>query len=250
MNATNTTRSSLPSPHQGPGVRQLLIVVFILVAGLVLTKFTADVTRMGEPGIRLTDDHPFLPDTVGAWKGSPQTGLTADERAVLPPDTEKAARIYTNSNGQIVYCSVVLAGRDVTSIHRPEVCLTGQGWKLEAAQTERIDMPSIPGRILRVSRMNSSSTIQFKNEQTAQVYAVFVYWFIGHDRTTPYHWERIWWTMVDRIFHNRNHRWAYFLLDAIVPQQRAAADPRTGQAEAMQVLRQFTQSVYPQLTAN
>ena len=247
----NATQSSSPvSQPQGPGVRQLVVVVVILVAGLVLTMLTADVTRMCVPGIRLENDHPFLPETVVAWKGSQQTGLTEDERAVLPPDTEKAARIYTNATGQAVFCSVVLAGRDVTSIHRPEVCLTGQGWKLEAAQTERINMPTVPGGVLQVSRMNASNTIQLKNGQSAQVYAVFVYWFVGRQRTTPYHWQRIWWTTLDRVFHNRNHRWAYFLLDSIVLPERAAADPRAGQAEAMQQLQQFIQNVYPQLTAD
>ena len=100
MNDITITPSTSPvSQPQGPGARQLLIVVVILIVGLVLTALTADVTRVCEPGIRLADEHPFLPETVGPWKGSPQTGLTADERAVLPPDTEKAARIYTNASG-------------------------------------------------------------------------------------------------------------------------------------------------------
>ena len=246
----NTTPPSPPvSSPPGPGTRQLLIVVVILLAGLVLTALTADVTRVCEPGIRLIDEHPFLPETVGLWKGSPQTGLTTDERAVLPPDTEKAARIYTNATGQTIFCSLVLAGRDVTSIHRPEICLTGQGWKLEAAQTERIEIPTCPNGVLRVSRINSSNTIPLKNNQTAEVYAVFAYWFIGRGRTTPYHWERIWWTTVDRLFHNRNHRWAYFLLETTVPLHQTSTNPHPDQLEAMQVLRQFTQNIYPQLTA-
>lgn len=247
----NTTPASPPLPNlKGPGLRQLLIVVVILVVGLVLTTLTADVTRMTEPGVRLVNDHPFLPETAGPWKGSPQTGLSEDERAVLPPDTEKAARIYTNATGQSVFCSLVLAGRDVTSIHRPEICLTGQGWKLEAAQTERINTVGAPDGVLRVSRMNASNRFQLKNGQTAQVSAVFAYWFIGRNRTTPDHWQRIWWTTLDRVFHNRNHRWAYFLLDTMIAPERAAADLRAGQTEAMQLLRQFTQSVYPQVTAN
>ena len=247
----NTTPSSSPAPQPaGPAVGQLVIVVAILAAGLVLTKLTADVTRISEPGILLVNDHPFLPETVGAWKGGSQTGLTPDERAVLPPDTEKAARVYTNATGRPVFCAVVLAGRDVTSIHRPEICLTGQGWKLEPAQTEPIDVPAAPGGLLRVSRMNASNNMQLKNGQSAQLYAVFAYWFIGHGRTTPYHWQRIWWTTLDRTFYNRNHRWAYFLLNALVAPERAASDPHAGQAEAMQRLRQFIQNVYPQLTAN
>ena len=223
------------------------MVVLIVAIGLMLAAWTADVTRAGDPGIRLVGDHPFLPETAGVWTGSPQTGLTDDERSVLPPDTDGARRIYTNATGQAVYCCVVLAGRDVTSIHRPEVCLTGQGWKLDPSQTETISTPAFPGGMLRVSRMNAGNALQQKNGQTAQLYAVFVYWFIGKDRTTPHHWQRMWWTTLDRVFHNRNHRWAYFLLDVIVTPDQAAANPRTGQDAAMQVLRQFIQSLAPQI---
>ncbi|MEI8062798.1 MAG: exosortase C-terminal domain/associated protein EpsI [Verrucomicrobiota bacterium] len=232
-----------------PGIRQLGIVVLILVAGLVLTKWTADVKRTTEPGIRLINERPFLPDVVGAWHGGEQVGLTDDERSVLPPDTDGAHRAYTNATGS-VFGTVVLSGRDVTSIHRPEVCLTGQGWKLDAAQTERIDTPAEPRGVLRVSRINSVKTIPLQNGREAQMYVVFAYWFVGNKRVTPYHWQRMWWTTVDRVLHGRNQRWAYFLFTISVPADHAVTDFRADQDEAMQRLRKFIQDFYPQVVPN
>lgn len=237
-------------PASGPGLRQLVVVVAILVAGIVLTRLTADVKHISEPGIRLLNDRPFMPDVVGAWRGGEQTRLTDDERSVLPPDTDGARRAYTNATGGSLFCTVVLAGRDVTSIHRPEVCLTGQGWKLDAAQTERIETPAGPHGILRVARINSVKTISLKDGKEAQMCVVFVYWFVGKGRTTPYHWQRIWWTTVDRVLHGRNQRWAYFLFDIVIPASRAATDPHAGQDEAMQQVRHFIQDFYPQVVPN
>jgi len=251
---SDTTSPPVTAPaaprSRGPGTLQLGIVVAILAAGIALTALTSDVTRMSEPGIRLVDDHPFLPEVAGDWTGGEQTGLTKEERAVLPADTEGVRRAYTDKAGHTIYCSVVLAGRDVTSIHRPELCLTGQGWKLQRLQIETIAVPKAAGGELTVSRMNADNTMQLQNGQTAQAYSVFAYWFVGKDRTTPHHWQRIWWTTVDRVLHNRNHRWAYFLMSTILSPEDAGKDPAAGQEAAAQLIGRFVQDVYPQLTPN
>lgn len=247
--STPPTAAPATGSSRGPGTTQLIIVIMILAAGLLLTALTSDVTRVSEPGIRLVDGQPFLPESAGQWAGSEPTGLTPEERAVLPADTEGVRRRYTDAAGNFVYCSVVLSGRDVTSIHRPELCLTGQGWRLDAAQTEWIEVAGLPGGRLPVSRMNSSSQVQLKSGQTVMAYAVFIYWFVGKDRTTPHHWERIWWTTLDRVFKNRNHRWAYFLINNVVPPERVGNDPRAAQDESMRVIARFVQDIYPQLAA-
>jgi EpsI family protein len=236
-------------PSRGPGTLQLGIVVAILAVGIILTALTSDVTRVSEPGIRLVDDRPFLPETAGDWKGSPQTGLTPEEKAALPADTDGVRRLYTDPNGRTVYCSVVLAGRDVTSIHRPELCLTGQGWKLDPAKTEHIPVPAAAGGVIDVSRMNAVNTVPTPGG-SSQANAVFVYWFVGKDRMTPYHWQRILWTTEDRVLHNRNHRWAYFLISVISSSQRAEHDPKGADEDSMQLARKFIQDVYPKLAPN
>ena len=75
-------------------------------------------------------------------------------------------------------------------------------------------------------------------------YTVFVYWFVGKDRTTPYHAQRILWSTLDRVLHNRNHRWAYFLINALCP---PAPVPAKAQDESMDRIRQFIQDIYPEL---
>jgi EpsI family protein len=241
-----TVASPTPARSRGPGTIPLIIVIAIIGGGILLTTLTSDVTRVSEPGVRLVDDKPFLPPVAGEWQGGELGGLTKEERDVLPADTEGARRAYTAPDGRQIYCSVVLAGRDVTSIHRPELCLTGQGWKLAQLQTEKIEIPGAPGGALTVSRLNATSTIELKQ---GHAYAVFVYWFVGKDRTTPHHWERIYWTTLDRVLHNRNHRWAYFLISAIVPPDQVGADPAASQDAAMAAIGRFVREAYPLLTA-
>src|SRR5437899_1414743 len=139
------------APSRGPSTLQLVIVVAILAGGIVLTALTSDVSKVSEPGVKLVEGQPFLPEKAGLWTGGEKTGLTSDERAVMPADTEGVRRIYSDDKGHQVYCSIVLAGRDVASIHRPELCLTGQGWQLAAPRTVDIETPAALGGALRVS---------------------------------------------------------------------------------------------------
>jgi len=223
----------------GPSVLQLSVLVAILGGGVLLTALTSDVTKVTEPGVKLLDGQPFLPDQAGDWRGGEMTGLSKEERDILPADTEGARRIYTDAAGHQVFCSLVLAGRDVTSIHRPELCLTGQGWHWSGIKIAEVPTAAVAGGALQVSRLDAAHTVVMKDGRTGESQAIFVYWFVGKDRTTPYHWQRILWTTLDRVFHNRNHRWAYFLLHAPVT---------TNQAETMQIVSQFIQQLYPNLS--
>jgi len=236
--------AATPPLSRGPSVLQMAIVVAILAAGVAITALTSDVTRVSEPGIRLADGKPVLPDQAGDWTGQKPEGLTDLERNVLPPDTEGVRRMYRDKDGNELFCSIVLSGREVSSIHRPELCLPGQGWKIESEFTEPVPTPDAPGGVLRVMRMNAVRTSQLAGGQSVSTRFVFAYWFVGKDRLTPYHWQRILWTAEDRVLHNRNHRWAYIMV--YVPD-----GPRhESDEQSMQLISQFVQGVFPQLTAN
>ncbi len=232
----------------GPSLLHLGIVVAILGAGVVITRLTADVTKTSEPGIVLVDDKPFLVEKFGEWEGGPQEGLSETERKVLPADTEGARRVYRDAAGNQIYCSIVLAGRDVTSIHRPEVCLPGQGWKIQSEYVETVAVPSAPGGKLGVMRMNTTREVSRQGAPIGQMESVFAYWFVGKDRITPHHWERILWNTKDRVFHNTNHRWAYILIHAQVKPEVATTNPAKAQDEAMQLVARFVHDLYPALT--
>jgi EpsI family protein len=249
ISTSSQPAAAAPGASRGPSTRQLIVVVAILGAGILLTALTSDVTKVSEPGIKMANGEPFLPAVAGHWTGGEQTGLSPEERQILPADTEGVRRAYTDAQGRSIYCSVVLAGRDVTSIHRPELCLKGQGWQLDAPQTMEIETAAAPGGTLRVSRMAATGSRPAGEGRSAVLHTEFVYWFVGKDRTTPYHWQRILWTTEDRVLHNRNHRWAYFLINIPVDQRLAVENPPAAREQAEQLIRQFIQDIYPSLAA-
>ena len=238
--------ASTPTVTRMLSVRQLASIVAILGVTIVLTALTSDVTKVSEPGIRLVNGQPYLPDIVGDWVGGAADGLSDAEKQVLPADTAGIRRRYRRADGGEVTCSVVLAGRDVTSIHRPELCLPGQGWNIQREHAETIRTPAVEGGELKVMRMDAVHTVTTAaSARPAGV--IFIYWFVGKDRITPYHWQRIFWTTQDRVLRNCNHRWAYILIAASVrPEQTAEAQERA-QADTMRLLGSFVAQLYPQL---
>jgi EpsI family protein len=228
------------------GVTQLVLIAVILGVTIVLTALTSDVTKASEPGIRLVNGQLDLPDKVGDWTGGPVDSLTEAEKQVLPADTDGIRRRYSRADGREITCSMVLAGRDVTSIHRPELCLPSQGWNIQWEQVETIRSPAVENGELKVMRMNAVHTVAMAAPNVPSR-AIFVYWFVGKDRVTPHHWQRIFWTTKDRVLHNRNHRWAYLLIAAALrPEQTVEAQQRA-QADTMRLLGGFVEQLYPLL---
>ena len=234
---------------KGPGVVQIAVVVAILGGGVLLTALTSHVSGVAEPGIRLLDGQPFLVEKVANWSGGPLTGLTEAERQILPADTLGARRLYTDNNSNQIYCSVVLEGSDVTSIHRPELCLKGQGWVIERERVERLPLATAPGGGLRISCLDAKRTITLP-QGNAESRAVFAYWFVGKDRLTPYHWQRIFLTTKDRVLFNRNARWAYFLIYAPMTVEHEGLAQKRNEQETVQLISRFVQDIYPTLVPN
>ena len=135
--------------------------------------------------------------------------------------------------------------------HRPERCLeafeNGQGWKIESEQIESVGTPAAPAGTLKVMRMNMVREIPTTDGGAMRSRHVFVYWFVGKDRQTPSHWQRILWTAEDRVLFNRNHRWAYYLVHAQVAPLAAGAAPKAADDQAMNLIRKFLQDAYPAL---
>ena len=240
-------QSTMPA-RRGPSATQIAIVVAILGAGVLVTAMTSDVAKVSEPGVKLyPDGNPFLVDQAGDWTGGERQGLTEDEQRLLPKDTEGSRRVFKDKNGNEVFCSVVLAGRDVTSIHRPELCLPGQGWKIQNEYTQPIHVPTVPGGTLSVMRMNAARSFPLPDGRMAQTRSIFAYWFVGKDRITPYHWQRIYWTAKDRVLYNTNHRWAYILINVPIRSGMDGGGTAKPEDDAMKILARFVQDIYPTL---
>ncbi len=176
-------------------------------------------------------------------------GLSQAEREILPQDTQGARRLYRNDRGQQLFCSVILSGRDVTSIHRPELCLPAQGWKIHSQFVEEVQIPSAHKGRLKLMRLNAETEQGREQGRPTKFRAVFAYWFVGKERVTPHHMERVILTTKDRVLHNTNHRWSYILLHAMVDTKNQTSLERA-EDNTMEMMAGFVRDVYPELMLN
>lgn len=165
-------------------------------------------------GIKLAADgvNPVaLPGAIGLdWVGQ-VAEVTPIEREVLPPDTGFSRRNYVSllDRRQQVLLSIVLSGRDRTSIHRPELCLVGQGWTITGQVRHAFTRPDtravlIPATVLRIEREFTAA-----NGRKVKVPGLFAYWFVGADKVVATNTARVAYTSFDRLRHLEAHRWAY-----------------------------------------
>jgi len=169
----------------------------------------------GQAGVQLdaTGDNPIeLPSFVGTeWVGR-KAEISAIERTTLPPDTGFSRRSYVSvqDKSHSVFLSIVLSGRDRTSIHRPELCLVGQGWTVGRGVVKTIalrgDRNVVPASILHTSLVEPGSRREVK--------ALVAYWFVSSDAVVATHWQRFAHDAWNRLRHGRADRWAYVLVQA------------------------------------
>lgn len=203
-----------------------LAVVGLVAAEMGLLHRLAQRPAGGEAGVTLAADglNPVeLPAFIGTeWIGQ-RIEVTAVEREILPPDTGYSRRLYANvaDRRRDVFLSIVLSGRDRTSIHRPELCLVGQGWTIEGATRHAFrgagGQGTIPATVLRVRREHLTA------QGRVVVPQLVVYWFVGRDTVTPSHWGRFWTDTWNRVARARVERWAYVLMQSDVSDGEGAA---------------------------
>jgi EpsI family protein len=189
-----------------PSIRLILphvVLIVLILSALAITSRTTDVNAQAIAGVSMD-----LPDRIGEWVGE-SVAIGKDEQEALGADTEFTRKIYRRYDGQEIFLSIVLSGRDRSSIHPPESCLLGQGWTLGDGQIVKVPIWQPTPYDLKVMRLDATRPFQNAQGRTISVRQWYYYWFIGQSRLTPRHMERILWTASDRIFSNIHHRWAY-----------------------------------------
>lgn len=231
--------------HNGytvPGRWLTMAAGAVVVAALLTAVLAARVERWelrAEAGIPLAADgiNPApLPAFLGTdWIGQ-ATEVTAVEREMLPADTGYARRIYVSLDDRRrqVLVSVVLSGQDRTSIHRPELCLVGQGWTIAESGGARFGASptdAIPAALLRLHREAPAS-----GGQLQRVPALFAYWFVGRDRICTTTASRLWHTALNRL-RLRPDRWAYVVVQTVVLPEETETDARNRMDEVVKAIR-------------
>jgi EpsI family protein len=216
------------------GWRVAAAVVVFAGAELVFLGWLSGLPPRGGVGVNLAADgkNPVeLPTFVGTeWIGR-GAEVTAVERELLPADTGYARKSYVAvaNPAQRVFVSVVLSGRDRTSIHRPELCLVGQGWTIEGATRTNFSYPGasaagFAATLLRVKREVVTA------RGRAAVPELVAYWFVDGERVVATNSGRIWRDAWNRLTRGRPDRWAYVLV------QTGAADGEEAALARMQAV--------------
>jgi hypothetical protein len=79
--------------------------------------------------------------------------------------------------------------------------------------------------------------------QSHVLQAYHMYWYVTDGIATPSYIGRDWTTVLDRVFHNRDHRWAYIaVMSAVTKSQRS--DGLDG-PQTMAMLAEFIRRIVP-----
>jgi len=198
----------------------VVVLVLIGCAASLLSALKAR-QRQGKPGLKLVEQPTLdrqgkvvrpisvqLPERVLDYTS---TNLPVEdiEFNTLPKDTTYGRRSYVMRDGFRSDISVVLMGTDRTSIHKPQICLTGQGWKIEKSELVTIPIDQPHRYDLPVMKLTAGMQWKAPDGSIANLRAIYVYWFVSENRLTAEHRERMWATVEDLIMTGVMPRWAY-----------------------------------------
>jgi hypothetical protein len=229
----------------------MIVRAFILLAlcgmTVLLCQFSPQPKGGDEAGVLAE-----LPMVAGSFVG--ETEAPSDkERELLPADTIIVKREYRTpgrsmTNRDLAHVSLVIAGNDSRSIHRPEVCLDGQGWTITDSRVREVKLLS--GELLRVRDLAIEREVLLGDGTKLPLRAHYVYWFVGADVTTPSNLERQLISLRDSVLRNVNHRWAYpsvmaRVTDNLTPQQ--SGERRRNDEETVQMILSLIRSLAPHL---
>lgn len=240
--------------------QRLLILLGLLAAGFgsiyaLPHSYTTHLSALPGSLAPESDSRKFeLPHLVGYWSGGQPRAPSDKELKILAVDTIYHKKNYLRTNASILprpvaenatdlerlaavtpyeelEVSIVTSGSDMSnSIHRPERCLTAQGFNVER---EKKFIIKVRGQPLPVKKL--STTQHLKDEATGQVHHyrnATYYWFVGHDTLTNDHYTRTLIDMRDRLLGGYDQQWAYATVGLMLDPHPALNEDSTKDPEA------------------
>ena len=198
-------------PLLGPALITALLLM--AVAGGAIFKLQARQT-LGRPGV-LAEPQPgsarwriILPERVAGLTSREEPAAEV-ELTALPADTSIGKRIYRAADGTELLLQVVLMGRDRTSIHQPQYCLTGQGWLIEKTEEVRLPVAKPQPHEVPALKLTASKVLVTADGQRVPVRAIYVYWFVADGALTAHRSERLAAMAKELLRTGTLQRWAY-----------------------------------------
>lgn len=198
------------------------ITLALIAATYGLLARVRDRQTLGAPAVRLTPvplisadgritrtNSVFLPLRIPGYEA--RLGVVSDmEIAGLPPDTSFGRLIYRSLTDDFkAQASVVLMGRDRTSIHQPDFCLTGAGWMIQSKRYDTIPLSGEEGRLLPVQRFDAVLNYSAPDGSARRMAGVYVFWFAADGEVTSSHTQRTLSLIRNLVTQGVLQRWSY-----------------------------------------
>ena len=225
------------------GVGTTVLIITLLLSSLftaILTRRIDAISHNGKCGIALAgnevDPVPFPSMLNIDWAGR-EYPVSEVEKDNLPPDTGFSRKSYVNllHPEQEVKISIVLSGKDRSSIHRPELCLVGQGWTIKDNFSHNFKVSKMKGGLLPATVLRVEHSVNSADGTEVLIPALFAYWFVGADTVVPTHGERLFHMARERLFGFNVNRWAYVFAQTICPDGEDAGLQRLQEVIALTV---------------
>ena len=233
-------KSAAPAETESP-VRTLILssgALFMALLGVGICGATNVNPNIADPGVHLS-----LPLQVGKYQGVP-FDMTARERDILDPGVDLVRNQYFSNDQKVMMATVIEGGPAKRSLHRPEVCLPGQGWNITDRTQIPIQLPS--GRIIQATMLRMFSDALSDSGQRIRHRAINVYWYIGSDGTTSAdYYDHIRISYIDAVFRNLSHRWAMASLYVPMPPSQIGMGDPMAEVNAMEEIRSFAAQIAP-----
>jgi hypothetical protein len=197
--------------------KQKLIVftiALVLIGGtaVVLARLKAN-QKLGQPGVKTApiagsqNLQVVLPETVTGFRSEP-VEISDIVVNTLPKDTSYGQRRYQAEDGFQTWVNVVLMGSDRTSLHKPQFCLEGAGWKINLTEMRTVTIEQPRHYELPVMKLTTTKQATVDG-RLVTVRGIYVYWFVAENQYTAQHWERMWWMAKNLVQTGELQRWAY-----------------------------------------
>lgn len=199
----------------------LFITAFVLIGATA--GFLAHLKgnqKLGKPGVlvgdiplydektnRVAETTVVLPENISGFL-SQSIPISDIELSMLPKDTTFGKRRYWNQIAN-VDVSVVLMGQDRTSLHKPQFCLTGQGWTIEQTETVNLQIERPHAYELQVKKLTASIRVKGQDGNPVLIRGLYVYWFVADNKLTDSHDERMFSMAKNLLRTGTLERWAY-----------------------------------------
>ena len=194
----------------------------------------------------------WLPDEVPGYEIE-MGNMGEMERKWLPIDTTYLKKTYREAglsdnlaNYRALHATLIVAGSDSRSLHRPQVCLTAQGWGIGKREVVSLQTKGGPLQVMnfhldRLLRNEDGSLRRDEKGQEIRQRAYYCYWWVGPKDSTPYDEQKVWLSVRNSIIAGRNERWAYPSAMVYVDERF----PEKGPEEAKKRVYAFIQSYAP-----